>query len=72
MNTITKSASTNVIVGVDRGKYKSGACVLASLCNPFGVGTVSSVARPGCAKRDPGLWSSTPGGVRKELNLLDS
>jgi hypothetical protein len=27
MNTITKSASTNVIVAVDLGKYKSVACV---------------------------------------------
>jgi hypothetical protein len=27
MNTITTSASTNVIVAVDLGKYKSVACV---------------------------------------------
>ena len=28
MNTLTKSASTNVIVAVDLGKYKSVGCVL--------------------------------------------
>ena len=35
MNTITKSASTNVIVAIDLGKYKSVACICDEATGEF-------------------------------------
>jgi transposase len=58
MNTITKSASTNVIVAVDLGKYKSVACVLDPATGEFRFTTFETTRaelRKLVGKEQPGV-----------------